>query len=660
MAVDGQLSLKDRVTAKLNRILKKMNRTVDVNTKLQRDLRVTSADFSGVGTRGWFGFSRVKRSIDETTASAERLGGKLSGLGGIVSGVVAAFSVAALKNKIDDFIGLFNKQHEVEMQLAVVLKNQSADKDSFNMLREEASRLQGMTTFGDEALLAGAAELGTYLSEPEALKSMMSTLTNYAAGMGGINVDPRQMVEYATGLGKALDGHFEGLNKKGFILSDAQKEIIRNGTEMERVAVINDVIAQSWDGLAESFASTPEGKIIQINNKFGDIGETIGGILIPSVVKAKNAVAAFIDKFIKNGGVKGLTTVVNFMISALIMGLNILGAGFEFVGNNWSWIEPILIGALSIFGMWKAATIAQTIAQLALNVVTGSFPLFFILAAVGLIIMAISRWVKSVGGIEVAWLIFTRNLLAGWDVIKYGVQAGVNHSINFLEWLLLKSHEIGAGIANGISGISTGIIQIIADTINVAVDLINGFIKALNWIPGVNIGLIEHVSFGATARASFEAGKQARADEIEKHKDAYENAKLKRDEGLAAMAEKSNRLYVERTAAINDAAARNQNRAEEYAPGDPWGTAKGGNIKEIEEVGEVGKIGSDVSIADEDIKLLKEYGTMKYVQNFITYTPTVAMHDTVINEKVDVKEVISEMDAMFAEEADAFAEEVHL
>lgn len=54
----------------------------------------------------------------------------------------------------------------------------------------------------------------------------------------------------------------------------------------------------------------------------------------------------------------------------------------------------------------------------------------------------------------------------------------------------------------------------------------------------------------------------------------------------------------------------------------------------------VGKIDSDVNIADEDLKFLRDVAEMRYVQNFVTLTPTVAM-DAQISERVDLDDVVS-------------------
>jgi len=95
------------------------------------------------------------------------------------------------------------------------MQNMGAAASEFEAVKKEAEQLQSKTTYGADILIAGAGELASYLESGDAIKSFMGTLTDYAAGMGGIDISQNQMVEYATQLGKALDGQFDGLAKKG-------------------------------------------------------------------------------------------------------------------------------------------------------------------------------------------------------------------------------------------------------------------------------------------------------------------------------------------------------------------------------------------------------------------------------------------------------------
>ena len=79
---------------------------------------------------------------------------------------------------------------------------------------------------------------------------------------------------------------------------------------------------------------------------------------------------------------------------------------------------------------------------------------------------------------------------------------------------------------------------------------------------------------------------------------------------------------------------------------------------DIGKVGEVGKISSDVNIAEEDLQLMKDVAEMRYVQNFVTLTPTVAMNAQV-SERVDIDELTGRVADVLIEEVAAGAEGVY-
>jgi len=161
---------------------------------------------------------------------------------------------------------------------------------AFDTITAKASEIQGIGIYGDEAMIAGAAELATYFSDPDALLSMMETLADYSMGMsGGGALDSKAITDYATGIGKIMSGSYDAMTKKGFEFTDAQKAVIEGtatqaqiieavgeeyldaSADMQAAAAINAVVSESWDGLYEAMSNTPQGKIIQLSNAYGDL-----------------------------------------------------------------------------------------------------------------------------------------------------------------------------------------------------------------------------------------------------------------------------------------------------------------------------------------------------------------------------------------------------
>lgn len=77
----------------------------------------------------------------------------------------------------------------------------------------------------------------------------------------------------------------------------------------------------------------------------------------------------------------------------------------------------------------------------------------------------------------------------------------------------------------------------------------------------------------------------------------------------------------------------------------------------LDEVDTVNKVKS-IDLAEEDLQLLRELAEIKYVQNFVKLTPSVAVNAT-ISEKVDINEVVRTIEKKLEDEFYAAAEGVY-
>ena len=255
---------------------------------------------------------------------------------------------------------------------------------AYDAITQKAAGIQSRGMFGDEAMIAGAAELATYFSDTEAVLSMMDTLTNYAAGMSnGQAVDASAMVDYATNLGKIMSGSFDAMKDRGFEFTDTQKAII-DGTateqqiiaglgaeylslssDMQAAAVIQSVINEGWSGMYEAMSGTPTGLITQLNNALGDVHENVGAGIYPAVLDLVQTVQNNLPQI--NAAAMGLATVLGFGITLLT---NLVGGAVAFgsaVSDNWSWIEPIVWGVVAALGAYGAVLLAVNGAQMVNN-----------------------------------------------------------------------------------------------------------------------------------------------------------------------------------------------------------------------------------------------------------------------------------------------------
>ena len=237
---------------------------------------------------------------------------------------------------------------------------------------------------------------------------------------------------------------------------------------------------------------------------------------------------------------------------------------------------------------------------------------------------------------------------------------GVYFVMDLWNRLQLAFYTAGVNIQNFMGDMKAGVLMILQNMVNGAIDIINGFINLLNKIPGVSIDLIDQMTFGTTAQLENEANKQARAADLAAYQDQINSQIAERDAALDAMKSEARAATAQREAEI--AAARAEAAAAGEGSTEPdwaaYANSGTGDIGNVGHVGSVGSIDEDVNIAEEDLKFLRDVAEMRYVQNFVTLTPTVAV-DAKISEKVDVDEVVSRIEDRLETEFEAAAEGVY-
>ena len=357
------------------------------------------------------------------------------------------------------------------------------------------------------------------------------------------------------------------------------------------------------------------------------------------------------------------TLAKNIALGAFGPVIQAIGAGAQWIYENWSTIAPIfwgLAGAAIAYavalGIQTAATWIANGAAKAFFVTLLSNPLFWIAIAVGVVIAALYKMIQAVGGVKNAWEICKAALVVAWIALKVAFFAVYNWIANLIDKLKLCWQKAGTAIANFMGDMKVSVLTVLQNMINGAIGIINDFISLLNKIPGVNISLIEQVTFATTAAAENEAAKQARADALNQYEADIKAAQAERDATYSVAKQE----LADATAQLSETYANARAEAAQAnsdAGVSDWNTDQY-DVGNVDSVGSVGSIESDVNIADEDLKFLRDVAEMRYVQNFVTLTPTVAV-DAQISEKVDVDEVVTKIEKKLEDEFTAAAEGVY-
>jgi hypothetical protein len=595
----------------------------------------------------------------------------------------------------------------------VIQADNSQAMTAYDAIVQKAADIQGNGIYGDEIMIAGAAEFATYFEDANAILSMMDTLTDYAMGMsGGGALDTTSMVDYATGLGKIMSGSYDAMNEKGFQFTDTQKAIIEGtanqaqiveelgagyldmSQDMQAAAVINSVIAEGWGGLYEAMSNTPEGKIISLNNTLGDIQEVVGAGIYPAVTNLVDTVQQNAPQI--ETAALGLATVLGTIINIISL---LVGGALSFgtiVAENWSWLEPIVWGLVGALGAYVAistivaavntaiaiatgvkaaadmmsagATFAATAAQHGLNAALLASPITWIVVAVIALIaglVALCNWIAKTTGVA----------QTGFGVIT----GGINVVMQFFVNLGLTVANIALGIWNALgaccSNIGTAFHNVIANVqgwffglLSTALTVVEGICAALNKLP-----FVEFDYSGISAKADEYAAKSAEAygsvEDYASVADAFSEGFGTFDafsDGWASDAFNAGAAWgdgiMDKVGGFFDGLTYEPGTIDEYTSSAVDGFPMGGMGNDVSDIaGNTGSMAKSLEVSGEELEYLRDIAERDAINRFTTAEVKIDMTGMTnkIDGGADLDGVIRELTDGFTEALVTAAEGVH-
>jgi hypothetical protein len=257
-------------------------------------------------------YSKVRKTVTtENTKTKESLKGverqakatQIS-LGGVVKAAAGFFVFREANRLIRESIQLAGVQQQAEAKVAAAIKSTGGAAGlTADELKKMASGLQKVTTVGDETILRGQAMLLTFTNiGKDVFPQATETMLDMAQAMG------TDVKESAIQLGKALNDPIIGataLRRVGVALTDQQtkmiKEFVQGGDLLSAQKVILNELQVEFGGLARAMAETDAGQMAQLNNRLGDIKETLGAELLPVFNDLTKSFVEFLEEGAKTG-----------------------------------------------------------------------------------------------------------------------------------------------------------------------------------------------------------------------------------------------------------------------------------------------------------------------------------------------------------------------
>lgn len=201
----------------------------------------------------------------------------LGTLGGVIS-------VAGIKAWSGQAMEAAQAQVEAETKLEAVLGNvksiASGGTTAIQAAKKElvgvAGKIQKVGVIGDEVTIAGQQQLATFQLSTKSISTLSTGMDDLLAQQKGLNATQSDAVTIGNLIGKAMTGQTSALSRVGIIMTDAQEKVMKTGTEEEKAAAMAQILKDNVGGVNAALAQTPQGKIKQAQNLYGDMTEEVG------------------------------------------------------------------------------------------------------------------------------------------------------------------------------------------------------------------------------------------------------------------------------------------------------------------------------------------------------------------------------------------------
>jgi hypothetical protein len=170
------------------------------------------------------------------------------------------------------------QQHRLRQ---ILLTTGGATNVQVEGLLRQAAALEKVGVASKDSIIVTQSQLATFDLQAKTIESLTPAILDYVIAEKGAAASTEDFKSMTNGLAQALQGNFASLTRTGFVLDDATKKLISNGTEAERTAALVDVLNSTYKDFNKSVLDTPEGQMIKLRQDLQNLRDEVGTALLP-------------------------------------------------------------------------------------------------------------------------------------------------------------------------------------------------------------------------------------------------------------------------------------------------------------------------------------------------------------------------------------------
>lgn len=200
--------------------------------------------------------------------------------------MAAALAGTAIFSFLKDSVAAFSESEKAAAKLTQQLGYTSDALNSY------ASEIQRTTTFEDDLVTAAMGSIAAFTKNEDQIRALTAAAIDFSAATG------TDLVQAASLMAKSFGSSTNALGRYGVEVTGAV------GSQ-ERLEQITKRVSELFGGQASAQAQTYGGKILNLQNRFGDLKENIGKSLMPSLEGLGKIFGSTTDQVNSTGGAVG-------------------------------------------------------------------------------------------------------------------------------------------------------------------------------------------------------------------------------------------------------------------------------------------------------------------------------------------------------------------
>jgi tape measure domain-containing protein len=668
--IKNTISLQDRMTPVLRSIIKSTQSAI-----------TAMASMDNVSNRA---FTQAKRDVEAATNALNEFNNQVEEVSSSSRGIASSFS--GLKNPLMSLASLI---YTVKAALQG-LGNMEDAADSISLTKarldlmndglQTTSELQDMIMASSNrarsnyaATASSVAKMGILAGDAfNSTKEIVyfSELMNKSFKIGGASIEEQTAGMYqltqAMAAGKLQGDEFRSIMENAPMLAQAiAKYTGKSKGELKKLsadgAITADIIKAAMfnasDDINKQFEKMPV--------TFSSVMDRIKNEAVKKFQPLVDRVSSFLngpklDDFI-NSVSSGLG-----MLSTMASGaLDAISGVYNFIVNNWSLLGPIIGTVAAAWLSYKVATMIATAGQWALNAAMTANPIGLVVAAIAVLIVALGLLWERNENVRTSVADFWSSNMK-WSAKGVNVMIDAyNKLMDAQNWMSQNFidfdhgvRQVWLGIVKTISGAVKAIISqfdFVVDNINTTIKMYNKLANAMGMktidtgtmsAKDINSAIDSKVSEYQNSILSAGSGLENTLRGLQgKHMDKIDIKAF--NEVVDSYSKKiGNFTFEDLFNDLTDKLKGSTPKAKDYAFDPKDLSISGGYLDNVK------KIDGDVTISEEDIKLLKDIAATEFVNKYTTLRPQMKVSFGDVHETADVKKIMSAMEDMVA---DAYA-----